>query len=126
MAKMPQDVINDIEKQELFVVATSSKDGTPNVAYVKFLKVLNEETILIADNYFEKTRDNILNNGKIAFAVRDEQKGSYQIKGSAKRYTDGDYFDMIDEWVPDKLPKEAAVVMKVEQIYNGAKSVDKY
>ena len=36
------------------------------------------DAVLIADNYLNKTRDNILNNGKIAFAVRDEKKGSFQ------------------------------------------------
>jgi hypothetical protein len=31
-------------------------------------------TVLMADNYLSKTRDNMLNNGKIAFVVLDKEK----------------------------------------------------
>ena len=120
MAKIPNVVKKAISKQELFCVATSSSKGIPNVVYIKYLKVVDDETILIGDNYLHKTRDNIVNNGKIAFAVLDEEKGSFQIKGTARRLTEGTMFDEVQKWVTEKLPKAAAVVMNVEEIYNGA------
>jgi len=123
MAQLPEAVKKAISKQEVFPVATSNQDRMPNVVYIKCLKVVDDQTVLIADNYLNKTRDNILNNGKIAFAVRDEEKGSFQIKGTAERLTEGDMFDEVQKWVSDKLPRVAAVVMHVEDIYNGAKRI---
>ena len=104
-------------------MATSNQDCIPNVVYIKYLKLVDDETILIADNYLKKTRDNILSNSKIAFAVHDEGKGSFQIKGTAKRLTEGDMFDEVQKWVPDKLPRVAAVIMHIEEIYNGAERI---
>ena len=112
-----------MSKQEIFPVATSNQDRIPNVVYIKYLKVVDDQTILIADNYLNKTRDNILSNGKIAFAVRDEEKGSFQIKGTAERLTEGNMFDEVQKWVSDKLPRVAAVIMHIEKIYNGAEQI---
>ena len=123
MARLPDAVKKAISKQELFCVATSTSKGIPNVAYMKYLKVVDDETILMADNYLHKTRDNILNNGKVAFAVLDEEKGSFQIKGTARRLIEGAMFDEVQKWVPEKLPRVAAVVMHVEEIYNGVEIV---
>jgi len=61
--------------------------------------------------------------GKIAFSVRDKEKGSFQIKGTAERLTEGDMFDEVQKWVPDKLPRVAAIVMNIEEIYNGAECI---
>jgi len=123
MAQLPDAVKKAISKQEVFPVATSNQDKIANVVYVKYLKVVDDETVLIADNFFHKTRDNILSNGKIAFVVLDVEKGSFQIKGTAERLTEGAMFDEVRRWVPDDMPRVAAVVMHVEDIYNGAEIV---
>jgi predicted pyridoxine 5'-phosphate oxidase superfamily flavin-nucleotide-binding protein len=123
MAKIPDVVKKAISKQELFCVATSTVNGTPNVVYIKCLKVIDDQTILIADNYLNKTRDNILNNGKIAFAVLNDEKGSFQIKGTARRLTEGAMYDEIQKWIPERLPRVAAIVMHIEEIYNGAELI---
>ena len=122
MTQLTDEVKKAISQQEVFPVATSDNEGIPNVIYVKYLKIIDDNSVLMADNYFEKTRDNILGNGKIAFVVRDDEKGSYQIKGAAQRFTEGAMFDEVQKWVPDKLPK-AAIVMTVEEIYNGAERI---
>ncbi len=127
MAKLPKEVKEAIEKailkQEAFPVATASNDSTANVAYITYLKPIDDETILIADNFLNKTRDNILANSKVSFAVLDEVKGSYQIKGTAKRLTEGEIFDHMQDWVVDELPRVAAIVMTVEEVYNGAQKL---
>ena len=123
MARLPEAVKKAISKQEIFPVATSNQDCTPNVVYIKYLKVVDDETVLIADNFLNKTRDNILSNGKIAFVVLDEEKGSFQIKGTAQRLTEGAMFDEVRQWVPDKLPRVAAIIMHIEEIYNGAECI---
>jgi len=120
MAQLPKMVKDAIDKQDVFPIATCAQDGTPNLVYVKYLKLIDDETVLIADNRFNKTRDNILNNPKLTFVVRDEEKGSFQIKGATEWLTTGPMFDEVQKWVSDKLPRVAAVVLHIEQVYNGA------
>jgi hypothetical protein len=57
--------------------------------------------------------------------VLDEEKGSYQIKGTAKWLTSGEYFDGLSGWVPQKYPKVAVAVLDVEEVYNGAELLSK-
>lgn len=119
---MPKEVMETIEKQTEIPIATASLDGTPNVAFVGFLKVLNDETIMISDNFFKKTAANLKNNPRIAFVVYDGYtKKSYQIKGSVKIDISGDYYNAMVGWVdsimPD-LPKKAAVIVHVEEVYD--------
>jgi len=123
MAQLTEEIKKAISKQDTFPVATSSQDRVPNVVYISYLKVIDDQTVLIADNFLNKTRDNILNNGKIAFAVLDDKKGSFQVKGTAERLTEGAMFDEVQKWVSNDLPKVAAVVMHIEDIYNGAECI---
>jgi len=123
MAQLTDEIKKAISKQDVFPVATSNQEQIPNVVYITYLKVIDDQTVLIADNYLNKTRDNILSNGKIAFVVRDDEKGSFQIKGTAERQTEGEMFDEVQKWVPDKLPRVAAVIMHIEEIYNGAECI---
>ena len=123
MARLTVEVKKAVSQQEVFPVATSNQDRIPNVVYIKYLKVIDDQTVLIADNYLNKTRDNILNNGKITFAVLDGDKGSYQIKGTAERFEKGSMYDEVQNRVPERLPRTAAVVMNVEEIYNGAERI---
>jgi predicted pyridoxine 5'-phosphate oxidase superfamily flavin-nucleotide-binding protein len=123
MAKLTADVKKAISLQEIFPVATCNQNWIPNVIYIKYLKVIDDNTVLIADNYLCKTRDNILKNGNIAFVVLNSDKGSYQIKGTSERFEKGPMYEEIQRWVPEKYPRAAAVVMKVEEIYKGAERI---
>lgn len=122
MVKMPADVRATLEKQKPAPIATADASGTPNVVYVGFLKVLDDETIMIGDNFFYKTAANLAENPKISILCYDnETKKSFQIKGKASVYKEGKYFDEMTKWVlavNNKLPAKAAVVVKVEEIYN--------
>lgn len=123
MKSIPENVQEAIAKQDFFPVATASKEGKPNVIYIKYLKVVDNQTVLLADNYFKKTRENVLNNPQISFVVLDSEKGSFQIKGSAQRLTEGALFDEVQNWVPKELPRAAAVTLTVEEVYNGGEQL---
>lgn len=123
MVNIPDNVKRAIVKQDVFPVATSTTTGIPNVAYVKYLKVLDDHRILIGDNYFDKTKENIVNNKQLSFVVLDEEKGSFQIKGTAERLTKGELFEQVQQWVSEKFPRVAAVVLNVEKIYSGAEII---
>ncbi|MBN1435966.1 MAG: pyridoxamine 5'-phosphate oxidase family protein [Sedimentisphaerales bacterium] len=123
MKSIPAIVKEAIAKQDIFPVATADTKSNPNIAYIKYLKLIDDQTVLIADNYLCKTRDNIIKNPQISFVVLDSEKGSFQVKGSAQRLTEGPLFDEVQTWVPEQLPRAAAVVMKVQEVFNGAEQL---
>ena len=45
MAQLPEAVKKAISKQNTFSVATSSQDCIPNVVYITYLKLVDDDTI---------------------------------------------------------------------------------
>ena len=123
MVKIPLKVRKAIKDGKPFSLATASKKGKPNVVYVGYLKIINNQTVLIADNYFKKTKKNILENPQIAFVVLDEKAGSYQLKGRVQYLTKGKYYDEVQEWCSKVHPRKGAVIVHVKEVYNGAKRI---
>ncbi len=127
--KIPKIIQEIINKQELHVLSTSTKEGTPNIIYLKFLKVYNNEQILIANNKFSKTRKNLLENPKISFVVLDkENKKSYQIKGTVEFHKDDQIFKDTVKWVEDERSSttthpKSGIILNVKEIYCGAEKI---
>ena len=67
MVKLTEEMVKSLENEVVFI-ATASKDGIPNVAAMRAVKVLDAEKgiVLIADNFMNKTLKNILENPKVA------------------------------------------------------------
>jgi len=124
MVKMPAEVRKTLDKQKPTPIATADASGTPNVVYVSFLKVLDDETLMISDNFFLKTAANLEANPKMAVVCYDsETNKSFQIKGSIEVYKEGEVFDDMLKWVHgvnEKLPAKAAIIMKITDIYEAA------
>jgi predicted pyridoxine 5'-phosphate oxidase superfamily flavin-nucleotide-binding protein len=122
MVKMPPDVRETLEKQKPVPIATANKDGTPNVVFVGLLKILDDENIMIADNFFYKTAANLEENPKIAIlCYNGDTKKSFQIKGSVRLCKEGEEFAEMRKWVHginNKLPAKTCVMVRVEEIFN--------
>jgi predicted pyridoxine 5'-phosphate oxidase superfamily flavin-nucleotide-binding protein len=122
LVKMPTEVKEVLAKQKPVPIATATKDGTPNVVFINFMKILDDETLLLSDNFFLKTAANLSENPRISLLCYDaESTKSYQIKGSAKVHKAGPVFEEMRKWVHGvnpKLPAKAAVVVKVEAVYD--------
>ncbi len=127
MATLPDVVKTAIDKASTVCVATVDKNAIPNVIYVSYLKYLDDETIIIADNKFSKTRINLDSNPNLSFVVLNaDTKKSYQIKGSVEYLTDGDIYQSVVDWVHLKMPEitpKAAVYMQVEEVFCGAEKI---
>lgn len=102
------------------VLATTGADGQPNAIYANSVREFGDDILVIADNYFHKTRANILAGSKGALVFLTKERKSYQIKGSFTYHTTGPVFDDMKTWNPAKHPGVAAAALKVEQIYCGA------
>ncbi len=127
MAKLLPEVKTALEKTSPVCIATSSKDGVPNIVYVTFLKIYDDETIVVADNKFAKTLANLEANPALSFVVLDpDAKKAYQIKGKVEYITAGEKYDYTVNWVQSKRPEmtpKGGVFMSVDEIYCGAEKL---
>lgn len=102
-------------------VATTSADGMPNVVPLRFVRIVDEETIVIADNYMSKSARNLAENPHLALAVWDSaSKQAFQIKGRAQILTSGPVFDETAAWVSAEKPElrtKAAVLVTVTNVF---------
>jgi len=100
--------------------STADKDGKPNVVAIASKKIVNDNTIWVIDTYFKKTKENLLQNNKVAIAMWKRSRG-YQIKGIAKYYSEGPIFEEAKNWIlklkPQKIVK-GVVEIKVTEIYS--------
>ena len=124
MAKMNQRIKEIFEKQETIVLATATKDGIPNVVPVTAKKIIDDETILISDQFFNKTLNNMRANPRVAITIWDKLEG-YQIKGTVTIETTGQRFEETAKWIEEMgkslnlpLKSKGAVTLKVTEIYN--------
>ncbi|MDD3022137.1 MAG: pyridoxamine 5'-phosphate oxidase family protein [Alphaproteobacteria bacterium] len=121
MVKMPPEVRETLEKQWPIPLATASSDGKPNVIFVGILKILDDETLALADNFFNKTAANLEENpwASIVCWTKDPRR-SYQIKGKVTFQNEGAIFEDMTEVVRLRradLKMRRAAVMKIEEIY---------
>jgi predicted pyridoxine 5'-phosphate oxidase superfamily flavin-nucleotide-binding protein len=120
MAKLNSEMRAMLER-ELAMIATASKDGTPNVGPKGSVHVIDEETLAYAEGTGEKTLRNLLQNPKAAVLVVDREKGDgYQIKGNAELLSTGDFFEQVARKQEQrKRPRpKYAVKIKIEEIYS--------
>ena len=75
-------------------VATSAKDGTPNVSIKGSLWLIDDEHLAFADMSSRKTRGNLLENPKVAVMVYDgDAKKAIMFKGTAELFDEGSLYD---------------------------------
>lgn len=124
MAVIPEIVLKSWEKRVgPPVFSTADLSGIPNSVYANSVWMYDSDTIIIADNYFDKTRKNILNgsNGCLLF-ITDEKK-SFQIKGMLEYHKTGAIYDDMKKRNPSKLPGHAAVALKVTEVFSGSEKL---
>jgi len=125
MKKLPKLILDEWKnKTGAPVMTTVDKDGNTNSIYATCVSIFNDETILVANNYFNKTLKNIENGCRGNFLFITEEKKSYQLKGTYSHFTKGVEFDDMKKWNPDRLPGVGVAVLTVEEIYSGAERID--
>lgn len=131
--RMPPEIQETLAERIIYL-ATASKDGVPNVVPIGGKRVIDDETLLIVDVLLKKTKNNILENPRVALIVEDlnrEKPVSYQIKGKAVIHTGEAYLDLAREvseaaWnrrrgktgKTVRYKVRSAVLVSVEEIYS--------
>lgn len=105
------------------VFSTVDVAGCPNAIYVTCVNRYGDDTLVIADNFFNKTRANILagSTGSLLFITKEGK--SFQVKGAITYHSQGAIFEDMKKWNPAKLPGLAVAALKVEQIFCGAEKL---
>ena len=119
MVKVTEEIKESLKGAKIAFLATSSQDGAPNVVPIAAFKFLDDETLLISDQFFNKTLKNLRENSKIALAWWGE-KGGFQVKADITIHTEGEIFRQNVEWVrgiKETLRPKSAIVGKITSVY---------
>jgi predicted pyridoxine 5'-phosphate oxidase superfamily flavin-nucleotide-binding protein len=124
MTALPEAVSKAWENRENAIVFTTvDQEKTPNAIYATCVRKISEDKLVVADNFFNKTRANILSGSKGSLLFITKEGKSFQIKGDIEYRTEGVVFDDMKKWNPTDLPGRAAAVLKVEHVYSGGEQL---
>ena len=101
MAKMPQACQDLINNAYAAAFSTCSPDGVPNVVPVSMKQAVDDETVMVSDQYLRKTLANLQANPRAALSAWDDE-GGFQVKGTVTYENEG--------------PRYAAVAAQVHEI----------
>jgi predicted pyridoxine 5'-phosphate oxidase superfamily flavin-nucleotide-binding protein len=90
LVQIDEDILRLIIKAEhVVLVGSVSADGIPNISPRYVLGILNNEKLLFADAFKNKTFHNINAWPRVTVAIFDrDTQGGYQLKGSAEEVSD--------------------------------------
>jgi hypothetical protein len=119
MVKLTDEVKESLTGTKLVYLATSSQDRVPNVVPIAAFRILDDGTMLISDQFFNKTLQNMKENPKIALSWWGD-KGGFQIKGTVTIHTNDEIFRQDVAWMKESWPKfvlKSAVIVKITDVY---------
>ncbi|MBW2592545.1 MAG: pyridoxamine 5'-phosphate oxidase family protein [Deltaproteobacteria bacterium] len=124
MAEMNERVQEMLTAQRTIILATSTNDGVPNVVPIHSKNIIDDETILISNQFMGKTLANLRANPKVAITFWDKIEG-YQIKGDCTYETSGKLYEETAEFVEAygksinyPLNSKGILLIKITDIYN--------
>jgi uncharacterized protein len=120
MVKITEEIRESLAGTKTVFLATASKVSMPNAVPIGAFKLLDDETMLISDQFFNKTLQNMKENPKVAITWWGE-KGGFQIKGSVTLHTSDDIFRQDVAWMKELRPNltpKGAVVLKISDVYS--------
>ena len=124
MAKLTERVCRAWDnKEDKLVFATVDRGGNPNVVWVSCVRRLDDERLLIVNNFFHKTLENVLSGsiGSLLFIAPERE--AYQIKGTLSYHTDDDIYKDMKAWLDPKFAGVGAIVLTVTEVYFGAEKI---
>ncbi len=119
MVKLTEEMKESLTGVKNIYLATSSKAGVPNVVPMGAFKLMDDETMLLSDQFMQKSLANMTENPKIALSFWGE-KGGFQLKGTVTLHKDDQVFKDDVTWVKGMkatLNPKTAIVMKITDVY---------
>ena len=123
MAKMPQ-ACQDLINNAYAAAHSTCADGVPNVVPVSMKQVIDDETVMVSDQYMKKTLANLRENPRAALSVWDEETG-FQVKGSVTYESEGPRYEAVAAQVQQILSSmgydytsKGVAYIHVEEVYS--------
>ncbi len=118
---IPNKVKRLFKKQSLVAFATADKRGKPNVVPIFWKRILENEKILLLDNFMKTSKKNLLENKNVCLGFWDvKTEEAYKIKGKAAYHTEGTVYEQGKKFMQSKraeaIPK-GVVEIRVSAIY---------
>ncbi|MGH0052911.1 MAG: pyridoxamine 5'-phosphate oxidase family protein [Sphaerochaetaceae bacterium] len=117
---LPKEIVSAWKnRQSAVVLTTVDRSGMPNSIYATCTDLYHDNEIVVADNYFYKTKQNIGIGSMASVLFITEEGKSFQLKGMVSYHTDGDYYDFMKSFNPSKHPGHGALVLHAQEGYSG-------
>jgi predicted pyridoxine 5'-phosphate oxidase superfamily flavin-nucleotide-binding protein len=120
---MTEKMVEMFEKVPVAILATAKPDGIPNAVPIGAKKIIDRETILISDQFFNKTLANMKANPRVSLTYWEDHAG-YQLKGTVTIETTGSRFEETARWIEEMgkklgfpIKSKGAIILSVEEIY---------
>ncbi|NLE41697.1 MAG: pyridoxamine 5'-phosphate oxidase family protein [Lentisphaerae bacterium] len=124
MSTLPESIRNAWnDRNGPVVVGTVDENGLPNLIYATCVGTFGDDRLVVADNYFNKTRHNAALGGQGSILFMDKAGKAYQLKGRLEYHTSGEVYDSMKRWNPEKHPGHAALALRVEAAFSGAQPI---
>jgi predicted pyridoxine 5'-phosphate oxidase superfamily flavin-nucleotide-binding protein len=113
--------IKKIIEDNAMGLSTVNKKGEPHNIAVGYVKVISKTELLISDNYFKETSENIKSNPNVSLVVwTPEWKDScigYELSGKAEYFTSGKWYDEMKKLpINEGAPCKGALIIKINRI----------
>ena len=93
MAVMPQECQDMINNAYAAAFSTCA-DGVPNVVPVSMKQAWDAETVMVSDQYLNKSLANLRANPRVALSVWDDE-GGWQVKGTVTYEDEGPRYEQV-------------------------------
>jgi predicted pyridoxine 5'-phosphate oxidase superfamily flavin-nucleotide-binding protein len=130
MAQIPQEAQKLFNSVKSVVFATASGDAQPNACVVGMKKIIDDQTIYLSDQFFNKTLANVRANAKVAVIWWGED-GAYEVHGTARYVNDGEEFAALKKWADDAFASmnmpivaKGGAFVDVEAVYTSSPGPD--
>ena len=124
MSKLPEKVRAAWDDRDgPIILATVDTHGVPNIIYAGSVGIHGDDRLVVTDNYFDKTRKNIMSGSTGSILFRDKAGKAYQVKGTLEYHTEGIIFDKMKVWNPPQHPGHAALALCVGTVFSGAEQL---
>ena len=110
MAVIPQEVQDLFNKVPAVYFGTATADAQPNINIIGIKQIVDDSTIYLSDQFFNKTLANLKENDKVAIAFWDGPQ-AYQIYGTARYVNDGEEFAEKKAWADGIFAAKGAPVV---------------
>ena len=112
--KMSEEIKQMLDENIVYL-ATSTTEGKPNVVPIGLAHAISDEEVLIVDVLFKKTRKNLEQNPQVAISFTDVTRlESYQLKGNAKIFKNGEIYEKAFDIMKKKDEKRKESLEKID------------